>query len=112
MSHIQEKQIAQARQNGTSAVSVYSPAVKTTAIIRNVTLCNQTTASATFRIFLDDDGTTYDESTALFYDAPIAAKTTISIDTFWAMNNADGNLAYRTSVANAITITILGAEIT
>jgi len=68
--------------------------------------------SAAVRIFLDDDGTTYDESTALYWDIDIATKTTLSIDTFWAMNNSSGNLAYRTSVDNALTITIFGAEIT
>ena len=108
----QEKQLGQARENSTNAVSVYSPGASTTAVIKSIVVCNQSGASATFRIFLDDDGTTYDQSTALYYDMPIGANTVIQIDTFWPMNNANGNLAYRLSVANAITITVFGAEIT
>jgi hypothetical protein len=112
MGALNEKMLAQARENSTDAVSVYSPAVKTTAVIKNVTLCNQTSSAATYRIFMDEDGTTYDESTALFYDVNIDGNSTVSIDTFWAMNNADGNLAYRSNTANAITVTVFGAEIT
>lgn len=112
MTTIQEQTLGQARENSTNAVSVYSPAIKTTAVIKTVVLCNQTGSAATFRIFLDDDGTTYSEATALFYDAPLAANSTVTIDTFWTMNNVDGNLAYRSNTANAITITVFGAEIT
>ena len=112
MATIQEKQLGQARENSTNAVSVYSPAASTTAIIKGIILCNTTTAAATYRVFLDDNGTTYDQSTALFYDAPIGPNETISIDTFLAMSDATGNLAYRSSSANAITITVFGAEIT
>ena len=107
-----EQQLAQARENSTDAVSVFSPAANTVAVIKNVMVCNQSGAGATFRIFMDNDGTTYSEVTAMFYDTPIAANTTIQIDTFWAMNDSTGNLAYRSSVANALTITIFGAVIT
>ena len=112
MAQLEEKQLAQARLTDTNAASIYSPAAKTTAIIKSVVICNQTTSAATFRIFLDDNGTTYDQTTALFYDAPLAAKTTVSIDTFWAMNEATGNLAFRSNTSSAITITVFGAEIT
>jgi len=108
---IQEKQLAQARENSTNAVSVYSPGA-VTAVIKTIVVCNQTANDETFRIFLDDDGTTYDQGTALYYDVPISANSTVQIDTFWAMNDATGNLAYRSSTANALTITVFGAEIT
>ena len=112
MNGIQEQVLAQARENSTGAVSVYSPGVKETAVIKAVLLCNTSGSAATFRIFIDDDGATYDESTALYYDIPLAAKTTVQIDSYWAMNNEDGNFAYQSSVANAITITIFGAVVT
>lgn len=109
---IQEKQLGQARENSTNAVSVYSPGASTTAIIKSIVICEQAGGAATFRIFLDDDGAVYDQSTALYYDIAITANSTTQIDTYWAMNNASGNLAYRSSVANALTITVFGAEIT
>jgi len=75
-------------------------------------VCNQTASARVFRIFLDQDGTTYDETTALYFDVPIAANTTIQIDTFWPMNSCDGNLATRTDLANSLTFTCFGIEIT
>jgi len=109
---IQEKRFAQARENSTDAVGVYSPGSGVTAVIKSIVLCNQTANDETVRLFLDDDGTTYDQDTALFYDIPIEANTTIEIDSYWPMNDSTGNFAYRSSTANAITITVFGAEIT
>ena len=108
----QEKQLAQARENSTNAASVYSPGASTTAIIKTLNLCNTSGATVTFRVFLDADGTTYDESTAQFWDIAMAADETVQLDVFWAMDTAAGNLAYRSSVSNAITISVYGAEIT
>lgn len=109
---LQEKQIGQARENSTSAISVYSPGASTTAIIKSIMLANTSGADATFRLFCDDDGTTYDEATALAWDVDLFADQIITIDCFIAMHNSSGNFAYRSSVANAITITLFGAEIT
>ncbi len=108
----QEKQLGQARENSTNAVSVYSPGANVTAIIKTIILCNTSGADATYRLFLDDDSTTYDESTALAWDVLLPADTMCELDTFLPMNDSGGNLAYRSSVANAITITVSGAEIT
>ncbi len=109
---IQEKQLGQLRPANTTAASLYSPAASTTAIIKTIVICNTSGAAATFRIFQDDNGTTYDETTALFWDHTIAADTTIQADVFLAMNNSSGNLAVRTGVGNALTFTCAGAEIT
>ncbi len=108
---IQEKQLGQHRINSTTATSLYSPGANTTAIIKSIVVCNQG-AAALFRLFLDDNGTTYDQTTALYYDVVIGAATTIQIDVFWPMNNSSGNLATRTSVANALTFSCWGVEIT
>jgi len=109
---IQEKQLGQARENSTSAVSVYSPGANETAVIKSIVLCNNTNASLDFSIFLDDDGTTYDENTSLYFIEPLPARSTLQIDTYWPMNNSAGNLGVQSSVANALTITAFGALIT
>ena len=106
-----EKQLGQLRPANTTAASLYSPSSGNT-IIKSVVICNTSGAAATFRIFVDDDGTTYDETTALYWDTDIAVDTTVQIDTFWSMNNSSGNLAVRTDTANALTFTAFGAEIT
>ncbi len=105
-----EKQLGQLRPANTTAASLYSPTSGNT-IIKSVVVCNTSGVAATFRIFADDDGTTYDETTALYWDVAIAADTTIQVDTFWAMNNSSGNLAVRTDTNNALTFTAFGTEI-
>ena len=109
---LQEKQLGQHRINSTTATSLYSPGASTTAIVKSVVICNQTGSADTFRLFVDDDGTTYDQTTALYYDVSITANTTIQIDTYWPMNDADGNLATQNATANALTFTAFGVEIT
>ena len=112
MAGIQEKQLVQLRENSTTATSIYSPGTGVTAIIKTIIVCNQTASSATYRIFLDNDGTTYGNETALFFDVPIGANETDLIETYLPMANDAGNIAGRTNIANAITFTVAGAEIT
>lgn len=107
----QEKQLGQSRDNDTSTHSVYSPAAGVTAIITTIMLANTSSLSAKVRVFVDDDGTTYDQTTALVYDIIIPAGATEDIRGFFPMNDSDGNLAYQQGTANAITITVFGTEI-
>ena len=109
---LQEKQLGQARPAGTTAVSIYSPGAGVTAIIRNVTVTNTTGLAANFSLYHDDDGTTYDQTTALYYTVRIEKNQTISLTAFMAMNNSSGNLAVQTDTANALTFTVYGAEAT
>ena len=111
MATMTHKQLGQLRPANTTAASLYSPGASTQAIIKNIVVCNQTANNETFRIFHDDNGTTYDETTALFFDVAIVANTTVSIDSAVLMNDSTGNLAVRTSTASALTFTAYGAEI-
>lgn len=106
-----EKHLGQARENSTNAVSVYSPPANTTGIIKTINIAEVAGGAATFRLFIDNDGTTYDQSTAIAYDVAIGANEMIQLDGYWVIDNASGNIAYRSSVANALTITISGAEV-
>ena len=109
---IQEKQLGQLRMTSTSAESVYSPSASTTGIVLQINICNTSTGAVTYSIYQDDDGSTYSENTALHFEQPIAAKTTIKINGWYPMNNVNGNLAAQTSSANALTITVSGTEVT
>lgn len=107
----QEKQLGQLAPANTTAASIYSPPdASTTGIIKTIVICNTTATSAKFRIFFDDNGTSYVAGTALFYDVPIEANSTVEIDTFLAMSDNTGNLAVRTDTADALTFTVFGAE--
>ena len=106
-----EKYLGQARENSIDAVSVYSPASDVTAIIRTIMLANTSGNPATCRVFIDNDGSTYDETTALAWDIDVPLDTSLQIDGWFVMDNSLGNLAYSSSVANAITISVYGAEV-
>ena len=108
---IQEKQLGQLRPGTTSAVSIYSPPASTTWVVKNLVVCNTTASSATFRVFHDEDGTTYDETTALFYDVPINANETLTFTSLMAGSNTAGNVAVRTDTASALNFTLYGMEI-
>lgn len=109
---LQEKQLGQLRPANTTAATLYSPGASVTTIIKSIVVCNQTASSAKYRIFMDDDGTTFDEATALFFDITIGANSTDQIDTFYAMNNSSGALGVRTDTNSALTFTCFGTEIT
>lgn len=107
------KVLAQTRPAGTSAVSVYSPDDK--AIIKQIIVCNTTSSAAAFSIYLDEDGTTYDQTTALYYAHNINANDTVPIvfaeeEGWLPMNSSAGNLAIQTDTGSALTFTIIGEE--
>lgn len=106
------KQLGQLRPGNTTAASLYSPGASTQTIIKSIIICNTSGSSVKFRIFADDNGTTYDQTTALFYDAPLPANSTLQIDANILMDDSAGNLAVRTATANALTFTCWGAEMT
>ena len=107
-----EQQLGQSRPASTTAESLYSPGASEIAIIKTIYVCNTTTAAAAFRIFVDDNGTTYDETTALFFDSNVDANQTVELNTFISMNDSTGNLGIRTDTASALTFTAFGAVIT
>jgi len=81
------------------------------AVLRLV-VCNTSGAAATFRIFHDDAGATYDETTALYYDCPIGPGQTVEIVTYSPSGGLSlkpgGSIGVRTSVDSALTFTAYG----
>ncbi len=102
--------LAQSRPANTTAVSAYSPGASVRTKITRILVCNTTGNTPTFRIFLDNDGTTYNQTTALYYDKAMSANDTTTIEGDWWMDNSSGNLAVRTSAGNELTFTIFGIE--
>lgn len=109
---INGSQLGQLRPANTTAASIYSPASSIEAQITAIMICNTGGVAVKFRLFHDDDGTTYDETSALFWDISLIADETVTL-TFEKgiyMDVSTGNFAVRTSVANALTFTIYGLE--
>jgi len=104
------KQLGQLRPANTTATSIYSPASGVNTDVKTLVVCNQTAASADYRVFHDDNGTTYDETTALFYDVTLSANATDILPLHIGMDDDSGNIAVRTDTNNALTFTLYGGE--
>lgn len=107
-----KKLLGQSKPSGTSAASIYSPDTSVMlAEITTIIISNTTGTAAAYSIYLDGDGTTYDQSTALFYSVNLAANDSkVLNDIEIYMSNPNGNLAIQTDTANALTFTVFGAE--
>jgi len=109
---IQEKQLGQLRPLDTNAASIYSPGSGVTGIVKVIFITNTTNTTAKVSIFQDNDGTTYDKTTALVFEASVTKGTSIEINTYLPMDNSAGNLAVQVSIADTVTFTVSGAEVT
>lgn len=109
-------QLAQVRPSGTTSATAFklgsSARLKTE--ITKIFVANTTGAAATYRLFHDDDGGTFDESTALVWDA------TVGIGEFKTIPAESENagivmspgacLGVRSSVTSALTFTFYGVS--
>lgn len=103
-------QLGQIQPSTLQTFSIYSPSSTGTYIIRNIFITNTTSTATTFSLFFDDDGETYNTSTALFYQTPIDPNSTVLLDVFILMSNSAGNLAGSSGTAGAVTFTVFGEK--
>lgn len=103
------KQIAQYQMEAT-AVSVYAPATNVETHIQTITIANTTTVNKWFSLWIDDDGSTYDDSTIMFHEVDVEPNTTLLLEVDIYMNNKLGNLAVQAETVNNLTITLFGSE--
>jgi hypothetical protein len=109
-----QKMVGQLRPANTTAASLVSPVSGERISVHTIIVAETSGSDRTFRLFHDDDGTTYDESTALHYDVAISANTTTFLDLQGGIDmvNSSGNLAVRTSSGNALNFTAYGESLT
>lgn len=106
------KQLGQLRPADTNAASLYSPGAGEEVTINSLVVSNTSGSAATFRIFLDDNGSTYDETTSLAWDISLPADSIYKHPGVITMNDSTGNLAVRSGTANALTFTAHGSVTT
>jgi len=106
------KQLGQLRPSDNTAASLYSPATGVRAIVDTIMVVNTTDAAVKYRIFHDDNGTTYNEvTTILGFDISFVARgVDILRDLNLGMFDSTGNLAVRTDTGNALNFTAYGRE--
>jgi hypothetical protein len=100
--------LAQSRPAGTSAVTLYSPTQPQQPILKRIWIVNTSAGTAKYSLYFDNDGTTYDQTTAVAYQIQLGAGVTEYIDLEIPMNVSTGNFAIQTSVASAFNFTLFG----
>lgn len=104
-------QLAQANPDDTVFNKIYQSGRGTTTSIRNIILCNTHTEPVTFSICIDINGETYDKTTALHWDQPIPALTTVNLEKNVYMNFANtGSIGIKQSIADAVVFLFNGQE--
>jgi len=105
------RQLGQEHLASTAATSLYSPQDGVNTVVKKIHVCNVAGASATIRLFHDEDGSTYDKNTALVWDKTIDANDACMIETYIVMNNSSGNLGIKCDKDDTMTFTAYGDEI-
>ena len=102
------RQLGQVRPGVTTAVSILSEVRPWEVDL--IVICNTTDQPADFSVYHDSDGSTYDATTALMYQAAINPNDTVHYEPMIPIANVDGNgnLAVQTDTASALTFTIYG----
>jgi hypothetical protein len=102
------KLLAQARPSSTSTATLYAPNVISN--IHTIVVCNTTGTDATYSIFWDNDGSTYDQSTALFYAVNLVANATdiIEFPLPLTMIDSSGNIGIQSGTSSALTYSLFG----
>lgn len=103
------EQLAQSRPSGTSAVSVYTASHRTEFTL--IVVANTTGTAADFSIYHDDDGSTFNATTALYESVSLAANESLRL-VFEVgsgiMVKQDGQIGVKTGTADALTFTFYG----
>lgn len=94
----------------TTATTIYSPAPGLLGTVAQLIVANTTASAETYRLFIDIDGTTYDEDSSLFWDISLAGNASDYLELFLPMNDA-ASLGVQVSANNALTFTLGGLEI-
>lgn len=104
--------LAQNRVNSTSATSIFSPDTGKQYFLRELKACNVSANQVSFCVYLDADGTTYSEATAIYFDVILQPGETWELDISLPMYSSSANLAVKSSVSNSINYTLSGYNVT
>jgi len=108
-----EKELGQLRPANITAATIYIPPTNiVTTEVKSIFITNVSGNDARFRIFVDQDGTTYDEDTAIMFDVSLLKRTSVTISETIFLNNSAGSIGVRTDSPDDVNFTVYGVEIT
>lgn len=103
-------QIAQVRPGVTTTVSAFTASMLTQ--VTRIVISNTTGTAANASVFHDDDGSTFDATTALLFAKSVPANDTITIEAQSENSGIgiakNGQIGVQTGTASALTFTLYG----
>lgn len=90
---------------------LYTVPTGTQTVVSSIAVTNTLTSSATFRIFIRPDAATAAVGNALYYDAPLAANTTLIVTAGITLDAGDV-ISVRSSSGGQLTFQAFGSEVT
>lgn len=105
------KVLGQVAPTNTSDTTLYTVPAATQAVVSTLSVTNDTTASATFRVYVRVAGAAASATNTLFFDTPLAANSTAFFTVGLTLAATDV-LTVRSGTANAFTFQAFGSEVT
>ena len=103
--------LGKSRPVADTETQIFSPSVSVDSVeVRLIVCCNVGANDETFRIYLDHDGSTYSNLTALFWDIEIPPGSSEFLKGRWGMADGSGNLAARANTNNNINFMAFGTQ--
>lgn len=104
------KILGQSAPADTNNADLYTVPASTQAVISTISVTNDTTSSATFRIYIRKNGAAAAAVNTLYYDTALAGNSTLMITSGLTLSAADV-ITVRSGTANAFTFQAFGSEV-
>ncbi len=104
------KVLGQSAPANTNNADLYTVPSNTQTVVSTISVTNDTASSTTFRIYIRVNGATAAAVNALYFDAPLAANSTVMITAGLTLGAAD-IITVRSGTSDAITFQAFGSEI-
>jgi len=105
------KMLGQLRPADTTAATLYTKAQDSKVWLDQLFVCNTTAGAIACRVCVDEDGSTYDETTALYWDKSVGANDTLVVDLHAYLETDTGSVGVRTATGDALNFTLFGEEL-
>lgn len=104
------KVLGQTAPTDTANTDLYTVPADTSAVASTLQIANVTGVAVTFRVFVRIAGASPTDGNAIAYDAPLAANSFASITTGMTLSATDV-VSVQTSIADSLTFTLFGSEL-
>jgi glucose-6-phosphate dehydrogenase assembly protein OpcA len=104
------KVLGQSAPADTNNANLYTVPTATQTVVSTISVTNDTSTSATFRIYVRINGASAAAVNTLYLDTPLAGNSTVMITSGLTLGAAD-IITVRSGTANALTFQAFGSEI-